>query len=111
MPASISISKRTSFSRLLWPIAALVLAMRPFPAFAQDQQPPQGDQQQKEDRTLQPEEDDYKGTPFTEYGDFNDENEEDEDTKFFQSGRFFGVSAGLGFEGATGNRGAIWQGG
>lgn len=61
-------------------------------------------------RTTQPEEDDYRQTPYTSFGEFNDEDEA-EDTKFFQYGRFFGVSLGLGYEGATGNRGSLYTGG
>ncbi len=61
-------------------------------------------------RTVQPEEDDYKQTPYTSFGEFNDQDEA-EDTKFFQYGRFFGVSLGLGYEGALGNRGALYTGG
>lgn len=65
----------------------------------------------KEDRTKQPEEDDFAQTPFTEYGEFNEDEEEAADTAFFQRGRFFGVSGGLGYQGIVGNRGLIWQGG
>jgi Outer membrane protein beta-barrel domain len=57
------------------------------------------------------EDDDFYNTPFTEYGEFNESKVEDEDTKFFQYGRFFGVSLGAGFEFVDGNRGALWQGG
>src|SRR5438045_3135633 len=63
------------------------------------------------DQTLQPEEDDYSATPFTEYGEFNEEAEEATDQKFFQYGRFFGVSVGLGLDGALGNRAKLWRGG
>lgn len=62
-------------------------------------------------RTQTPEEDDYGDTPFTRYGEFNDEEEEAADTAFFQYGRLFGVSLGAGFEGVSGNRGALYQGG
>jgi hypothetical protein len=61
-------------------------------------------------RTTEPEEDDYKQTPYTSFGEFGDDDEA-EDTKFFQYGRFFGVSLGLGYEGATGNRGSLYTGG
>ena len=64
-----------------------------------------------ESKTDKPEEDDYSGTPFTEYGEFNQAAEEEAETKFFQYGRFFGVSLGLGFEFMDGYRGALWQGG
>jgi hypothetical protein len=37
--------------------------------------------------------------------------EEEKDTRFFQQGRFFGVSLGLGFQAVAGNRGVLWQGG
>lgn len=53
----------------------------------------------------------YRGTPYTEYGEFNEEEEEAEVTQFFQYGRFFGVSLGAGYEGATANRGLLWRGG
>jgi len=64
-----------------------------------------------EDRTLQPEEDDFSSSPFADYGEFNEEAEEIEDLKFFQHGRFFGISLGTGFEGISSNRGMLWQGG
>lgn len=50
-------------------------------------------------------------TPFTEYGEFNEEADEAAETKFFQYGRFFGVSLGVGIEGVTGNRGLLWGSG
>lgn len=62
-----------------------------------------------DDRTQQPDEDDFSSTPGLEYGDFNEEAEEAEATRFFQFGRFFGVSFGLNYEGATGNRGRLWK--
>ncbi len=62
-------------------------------------------------KVYQPEEDDFATTPFTEYGEFNEQADEDADTKFLQFGRFFGVSLGLGVEGLTGNRGLLWNGG
>jgi hypothetical protein len=64
-----------------------------------------------QERTLTSEEDDFAPTPFTEYGEYNEEAEETEDAKFFQHGRFFGVSVGSGYHGVTGNRGILWQGG
>lgn len=66
---------------------------------------------QKKDRSLPPEEDDFAKTPFTEYGSFNEDAEEDAETRFMQYGRLFGVSVGVGSEGVTGNRGKLWQGG
>jgi hypothetical protein len=65
----------------------------------------------KESKTVQPEEEDFAGSPFTEYGEFNEEREEEEDAKFFAHGRFFGASLGAGYEGVTGNRGLLYQGG
>jgi len=62
-------------------------------------------------RTQQPEEEEFKQTPYTGYGEFNEQEEEDQSARFFQYGRFFGVSLGLGFNGVTGNRGALYQGG
>ncbi len=64
-----------------------------------------------ESKANKSEEDDFSVTPFTEYGEFNEASEEEEDAKFFQFGRFFGVSLGIGFEFLDGNRGALWQGG
>jgi hypothetical protein len=59
-----------------------------------------------------PEEDDFSGTPYTNYGEFNNqEAEEDADEQYFQYGRFFGLSLGLGYQAVTGNRGLLWQGG
>ena len=66
---------------------------------------------EKVDRTAQPEDEDFSSTPFTEYAEFNEAQEEEENARFFQYGRFFGVSLGAGFEGVTGNRGLLWQGG
>lgn len=63
-------------------------------------------------RTDTPEEDDFTGSPYTNYGEFNNqEAEEEADEQYFQYGRFFGLSLGLGYEAVTGNRGALWQGG
>ena len=58
-----------------------------------------------------PEEDDFRETPYTKYGEFNSEEDEAEDTRFFQYGRFFGLSLGAGYEGATGNKGLLYNGG
>lgn len=60
-------------------------------------------------KTLEPEEDDYSGSPYTEYGEFsNDDEQEAEDTKFFMYGRLFGLSIGSGAVGSTGNRGQAY---
>ncbi len=63
------------------------------------------------DRVQQPEEEDFQTSPYGEYGAFNEDKEEEEETKFFQHGRLFGVSAGGGMSFVSGNRGAAWQGG
>ncbi len=65
----------------------------------------------QKDKTQQPEEDDKSSTPWTEYGEFNEDDDEATDTNFFQHGRFFGVSLGVGYQGVTGNRGILWRGG
>jgi len=62
-------------------------------------------------KTNKAEEEDYAGTPFTEYGEFHSSNEEEGELQFYQLGRFFGASLGVGFEFVDGNRGALWQGG
>lgn len=54
---------------------------------------------------------DYEETPFTRYGEFDQDEEENEAALFFQYGRFFGASLGVGAHGATGNRGQLWEGG
>ncbi len=56
-------------------------------------------------------EEDYAETPYTRYGEFNEDEDEAEITEFFQYGRFFGVSIGAGFHGVTGNRALLWKGG
>ncbi len=63
------------------------------------------------DRAAVPEEDDFSSTPYTEYGEFNDDEDEAEQSRFFAHGRFFGLSMGSGLMGATGNRGVVYQGG
>lgn len=65
----------------------------------------------KADKTLPPEEDDFTTTPYTQYGDFNQQDEEAEGIKFLQYGRLFGVSIGTGYSGVFGDRGALYQGG
>lgn len=61
--------------------------------------------------TEKSQEDDFQPTPYTTFGDFNSDAEEAEDTLFFKYGRFFGLSFGAGFQGATGNRGILYNGG
>jgi hypothetical protein len=57
------------------------------------------------------EEEDHTETPYTEYGEFNEEEDEAAETRFFQFGRFFGVSIGVGYQGIIGNRAVLYQGG
>ena len=49
--------------------------------------------------------------PFSEYGEFDSSEDEAEDEKFFQYGRFFGVGLGGGFTTTTGNASRLYQGG
>lgn len=72
---------------------------------------PASDSPPSPDHSKLPVEEDYLETPFTEYGEFNEEENEAAETKFFQFGRFFGFSLGVGYEGVTGNRGLLYQGG
>jgi opacity protein-like surface antigen len=102
MQASIFTSKQ-SLPRRTLSLALLALALSGTALAA--------DGQQKKDRSLPPEEDDFTKTPFTEYGSFNEDAEEDAETRFMQYGRLFGVSLGVGQEGVTGNRGQLWRGG
>lgn len=89
-------------------ITANAFAVDPPPPVLTDQPTNSGEGSQG--RTQQSDEDDFKVTPYTNYGEFDSEDEA-EDTKFFQYGRFFGVSLGLGYEGGFGNRGALFTGG
>jgi hypothetical protein len=86
------------------------ILMLPFSSFLGPSAQADGGKE-KESRTNKAEDEDYNGTPFTEYGEFNESGEEDTDTRFLQFGRFFGVSLGLGFQFVDGYRGALWQGG
>ena len=63
------------------------------------------------DKTVLPEEDDFSTTPYTHYGEFNEEENEEDELRFLQYGRFFGVSLGLGLETVDGGRANLWQGG
>lgn len=58
-----------------------------------------------------PEAEDFTGTPWTDYAEFGNDADEAEDLKFFQYGRFFGISLGGGYHHATGNRGLLYEGG
>jgi hypothetical protein len=102
MQASIFTSKTRSSKRSLAVLGIAFLALTQS-AWAADGQ--------KRDRSIPPEEDDFAKTPFTEYGSFNEDAEEDAETRFMQYGRLFGVSVGVGNEGVTGNRGQLWRGG
>lgn len=106
MPAFISISKRHAALLVL----VLAFAVARAPRARADDSGGSGDDQ-KNDRTTEPEDDDFSSTPYTRYGEFNSEKDEEEDTNFFQYGRFFGVAVGGGYEAITGNRGQLWQGG
>jgi hypothetical protein len=64
-----------------------------------------------EGKSTDTKEDDFQQTPYTRFGEFQSEEEEAEDTRFFQFGRFFGLGLGVGYQGATGNRGTLYQGG
>ncbi len=49
-----------------------------------------------------------QSTPYLEYGDFSINEDDDADSLYFQYGRFFGLSLGLGYQSATGNRGLLY---
>ena len=110
MPGSISISKRYGQAQAC-ALLLLTLGLVGAPRLARAEGPPPAGGDAKNSKTFQPEEDDFSNTPFTEYGEFNEEADEEEDAKFFAHGRFFGASLGMGFEGVTGNRGLLYQGG
>jgi hypothetical protein len=106
------------YARLLRCLAAcglLAAALALGPRGASDARAAEGDTLNdagtKSDKTTQPEEEDFTTTPYTEYGEFNSDKDEEETTRFFQYGRFFGLAVGLGSEILTGNRGMLWQGG
>ncbi len=67
--------------------------------------------QPSENKTQVPEDEDSSSSPFTDYGSFQEDKEEEKDTFYFQNGRFFGVSVGLGYQGVAGNRGRLYRGG
>jgi hypothetical protein len=50
-----------------------------------------------------------QSSPYLDYGDFNMNEDENEDTLYFQYGRFFGLSLGLGYQQALGNRGKLYS--
>lgn len=102
MPACASISKISTLIVIL--SSASAWAQYPTAMDATPVQP-------TPDRAAVPEEDDFTSTPYTEYGEFDDEADEAEQTHFFMHGRFFGVSLGSGVSGVSGNRGALYEGG
>lgn len=104
------IMKFIRFSHFLWPLlltSALNFALYTLPAA------------HAEDSVTSPssaspshsDEADFSDSPFSQYGNFDQDDDEEETTRFFQNGRFFGVSLGAGFQGVTGNRGLLWRGG
>lgn len=104
------------WARRMGRLGSLIAFMGSFTSpltYAQTQplSPPSPTAPTQTNRVDQPEDEDYAGSPFTRYGEFNESNDEEADTRFFQQGRFFGVSLGLGMQTASGNRGALWQGG
>lgn len=89
--------------------ALLILALTSAPAFAQEM--PEGGPPPAAAAT--PKRDDPglfdETSPYLDYGDFNMNEEENEDSLYFQYGRFFGMSLGLGYQTATGNRGKLYE--
>lgn len=111
MPESIFTSNRLHWRKAL-PLAAAIWIFRvalPLGALAAEGSPPSANAGGQ--TPAKGEEEDYSETPFTEYGEFNEEEDESAETKYFQYGRFFGLSVGTGFQGVTGNRGLLYQGG
>jgi hypothetical protein len=92
----------TSISKI---ILILLMALSTVNASAQTEEPPAAaaTPPKKEEPGLFD-----QSTPYLEYGDFNMNDEEDADTLYFQYGRFFGLSLGLGYQAATGNRGLLY---
>lgn len=111
--------------RLCFFILCLILLILSalFPSSSQGAPPPAASRAPQEENSSSPssqdqpnkaeqsEEEDYSTTPFTSYGEFHSLADEEADSKFFQYGRFFGVSLGIGAQIVDGNRGALWQGG
>ncbi len=105
MRAFISISRT-------W-LIALVIAIcffKPVPGWAQSAFDDLDEVKSSDERNGDSE-DDFRETPFTKYGEFNEEDDEAAAELFFRFGRFFGASLGVGVSGATGNRGKLWSGG
>lgn len=108
MLGSISISKPKFFSACFLSLGALAWLL--LPALAHADESASGASGEKA-KVYTPEEDDFSSTPFTEFGEFSEAADEEADAKFMAHGRSHGVSLGLGFEGVTGNRGAVYEGG
>ncbi|MDR3607682.1 MAG: outer membrane beta-barrel protein [Oligoflexia bacterium] len=98
-------------SLVLIGLTTLVVSSQSRPAWAADGAPPSPSASPAKDRSLPSDEEDFTSTPFTDYGEFNQEGDEEAETKFMQFGRLFGVSIGAGQDTALGNRGDLWQGG
>lgn len=95
---------------MLFSLAVLLLLVAGQPTSFASELPSEIPSNSSTDKKHQ-EEDDFAPTPFSEYGEFNEEDDEEADAKFFKHGRFFGFSVGLGMQTADGNRGTLWQGG
>jgi hypothetical protein len=116
MPACVSTSETGRASRRLLLLVCAVLAAAAIPATPTMAQGLSGggaggSAPKEGNKAGSPEEEDLGSTPFTEYGEFNEDTEEAADAKFFQYGRFFGVSLSGGLQTVTGNRGLLWKGG
>ena len=109
MPASIFTSKHPHCSRLR--LHSLALGLFAFLAAPPTFGAPSPAAPSDVGKVNHPEEEDFSETPFTEYGEFNEDKDEQEDSNFFAHGRFFGVSLGAGYETMGGNRGLLYQGG
>ncbi len=110
MPACISIFSRAT-PTLLPLLLVLVFAGARVARAADASAPTDPNAAPPKDKTQQSEEEDFSHTPFTQYGEFNEEENEEEELRFLQYGRFFGVSLGLGLESLDGGRAQLWQGG
>ena len=93
------------FAALAW----LALAACPLASLAADQASGGGSKKQQSPDDLG--NDDILSGPYSEYGEFDTAEDEAEDEKFFQYGRFFGVGLAVGDTTATGNAGKLYQGG
>jgi hypothetical protein len=114
MPASISISKASARTLVVAALSCVAAFATGHLALADDgaaATPAASTAPAPADQPGSPEDHDLKGTPYTEYGEFNEQDEEEAATRFLQYGRFFGVSLGGGLSTVTGNRGSVYQGG